>query len=129
MAVIYMKKNIPTRHKQYSLSALCDSFTYAWQGLVFVVRTQRNMRIHVIVAIIVMILGLLRDINRDDWLWLLLAISMVISAELFNSAIEYVCDVVMPEYHESVKRAKDIAAAAVLVCACFAAVVGLFIIL
>ncbi|TAE32375.1 MAG: diacylglycerol kinase family protein [Alphaproteobacteria bacterium] len=109
------------------MKALCASFGYAWQGLVFVVRTQRNMRIHVCAALLVVIIGLCSDLSRTDWLWLMLAITLVVSAELFNSALEYVCDVVMPEYHESIKRAKDIAAAAVLICACFALCVGVMV--
>lgn len=122
-----MNHDLPPRPQQFSMKALCASFGYAWQGLVFVVRTQRNMRIHVCAALLVVIIGLCSDLSRTDWLWLMLAITLVVSAELFNSALEYVCDVVMPEYHESIKRAKDIAAAAVLICACFALCVGVMV--
>ena len=64
-------------------------------------------------------------VSPADWRWLIIAIVLVWFAELMNTAFEYLCDVISPEFHISVKRAKDIAAGAVLVCALGAALIGL----
>lgn len=115
---------INTPKQQFTWLALLKSFGYAWQGIIFVVKTQRNMLIHICAALSVVLCGVFLDINSNDWCWLVVSISLVWCAELFNSAFEFLCDVVMPEYHVSVKRAKDIAAGAVLICACAAAIIG-----
>jgi len=108
----------------FSLKGLCKSFNYALQGILFSVKSQRNARIHLLAAILVFILGITLKVSLSDWRWLLLCITLVWFSELINTAFEYVCDVVMPEFHSSVKRAKDIAAGAVLICATAAAFIG-----
>ncbi len=70
--------------------------------------------------------GLWLRVTPADWRWLIVAMAMVWVAETFNTAVEYVCDVVSPGYSESVKRAKDIAAGAVLLCAFAAVLIGGF---
>jgi diacylglycerol kinase (ATP) len=110
--------------QHFSLRALIKSFAYAIEGIAFTVRTQRNMAVHVLAAIIVCGAGWLLEIRADDWRWLCVSIGLVWCAELINSAIEFLCDIVMPQHHESVKRAKDIAAGAVLVCALIAVIIG-----
>ncbi len=72
-------------------------------------------------------LGLLWRVSADDWRWLVLAIAIVLAAELVNTAFEHLCDVVQPELHASVKAAKDVAAGAVLVASIGAAVIGVLV--
>lgn len=106
------------------LKSRIASFGYAFSGLGFVLRTQHNARIHFFVALCVLGLGWIADLGTHEWLWLLLAITLVWFAETMNTAFEYLCDVVQPEFHASVGKAKDIAAGAVLLTALFAIVVG-----
>ncbi len=72
-------------------------------------------------------LGVLWRVSADDWRWLVVAITLVLVAELLNTAFEHLCDVVQPELHASVKAAKDVAAGAVLVASIGAAVIGALI--
>lgn len=85
------------------------------------------MQIHLIVAFLVVVAGVLLSISLTEWLLCLLCFAMVISAEMFNSAIENVVDLASPQRHKLAENAKDIAAGAVLVTAVFAAIVGLVI--
>ena len=80
--------------------------------------------LHLIATIAVITLGFFLHIGQTDWRWLVMAIIMVWVAEAFNTAVEYLCDVVSPAYSEAVKHAKDIAAGAVLICAFGAAIIG-----
>lgn len=107
-----------------TFKALYKSFVYAAQGISFCVRTQRNARIHLIAAATVCVVAVSLQVSANDWRWLIACITLVWLAELMNTAFEYLCDLLSPEHNTSVKRAKDIAAGAVLVCASGAAVVG-----
>ncbi len=109
---------------KFSPLARLKSIVYALNGLAFMLRTQHNAWLHLAATVVVIALGLYLKIQPDDWRWLVIAIVMVWMAEAFNTAVEYVCDVVSPGYAEAVRRAKDIAAGAVLVCAIGAAVIG-----
>jgi len=109
---------------RFSLAARCRSFRYAASGIVFMLRTQHNAWIHAVATVAVVIAGWRLGISASDWRWLVFAIAMVLAAEGFNTAIEYVCDLVSPDYHASVEKAKDVAAGAVLVCAIGAALIG-----
>jgi diacylglycerol kinase (ATP) len=101
-----------------------ESFTYAIAGLRHVLKTQHNMWIHLAIAIAVVLAGFILHVKATDWCWLIIAITLVLFSEIVNSAFEYLCDVVQPEHHASVQNAKDIAAAAVLVTATGAAIIG-----
>lgn len=103
------------------------SFGFALRGLGFVVRTQPNARIHLAAAAAVVLAGLGFGIAREDWLWIASAIALVWFAEATNTAFEHLCDAVSPEFHPAVEKAKDVAAGAVLICAGYAVVVGLFV--
>lgn len=106
------------------LSERLKSFGFAWAGLRFMMKTEPHARIHLLASVMVLILAWGLDVVRHDWLWLILAILLVWISEAVNTAIEYLCDVVSPEESQSVKRAKDIAAAAVLIAAVGAAIIG-----
>ncbi len=104
--------------------SLIDSFNYAVNGIISALKTEKNMRIHYLLAIIVVILSLFFDFSRTELLILIFAISLVIVAELFNTAIEKVVDLITDKYHPLAKLAKDISAGAVLIAAINSIVVG-----
>ena len=108
----------------FSLAKRIRSFRYALQGLGFALASQHNFRIQLVAAVAAIVLGVVWRVSADDWRWLVIAIVMVLAAELVNTAFEHLCDVVQPELHASVKAAKDVAAGAVLVVAIGAAVIG-----
>jgi diacylglycerol kinase len=91
------------------------SFTFAGQGVWHAVRTQRNMRVHVAAAVVVLVAGGIAGIGAGDWAALALAIGLVLTAEIFNTVIEAIIDLQTPEFHPLAKIAKDGAAGAVLV--------------
>ncbi len=108
-------------------SSLLSSFRCAFAGLAWAFRTQRNFRIHIAACMIAIIAGV--GVNLSDWKWCILGlcIALVIAAELLNTAIEMLCDRLIPERDESVRRIKDVSAAAVLVCAGVSLLVGLLL--
>jgi diacylglycerol kinase (ATP) len=89
--------------------------------------SQHNAWIHAFATLGVIALGLHLQIPRMEWCVLVLAIVSVWTAEALNTAFEFLCDVASPEFHPLVEKAKDVAAAAVLLCAIGAAVVGLIV--
>lgn len=102
-------------------------FRYAWKGITHLIRTQRNARIHLAIAAIVIIAGYLLDISTTEWLIVTVCTGMVFSAEIFNTAVEYLTDLVSPGYNKTAGTVKDLAAGAVLVAALAAAGAGLII--
>jgi diacylglycerol kinase len=105
------------------------SIGYALEGIGFTIRTQRNMRIHIFVATPTMLLSWYLDMPAMELLFIWLCIGMVFSAELMNTALERLVDLVSPEYHPLAKLAKDAAAGAVLTIAIFCAIAVLFLLL
>ena len=106
---------------------LINSFKYAIQGILSSFKTERNMKIHIFIMILVIIAGVILKINKYEWITCILCFAIVISGELFNTAIETVVDMVMPYKNDKAKIAKDIAAGAVLTLAIGAAVIGVII--
>lgn len=108
-----------------------DNFFEAWgnatNGIIYSATTQRNIRIQLVLAVIVMVLSLFYGLNTAEFLCLLFAVFMVIFAELINTAIETVVDLFVDVYHPKAKISKDVAAGAVVLAACNALVVGYFI--
>ncbi len=113
----------------FSLAARARSFGHAVRGLGFVLKTQHNAWIHLVATIAVIAAGLWLDVSLQDWRWIALAVGFVWVAEIINTAFERLCDLVQPEFHVSVKAAKDVAAGAVLVAACTAVVIGCLVFL
>jgi diacylglycerol kinase len=105
------------------------SFGYGFEGLWYALKSQQNMRLHFLVAIIVVVAGFVFQIAIWEWAAVLLCIGGVISAECFNTAIEELANRVTQEQDPLIKRAKDCSSAAVLVFAMAAATVGLLIFL
>lgn len=112
---------------RYDFKKQLRSFGYAWKGIRCCVGKEQNLSFHLIATVLVVIAGWQLDITRTEWAILLLCIGMVIAAELFNTAIEKLVDLVSPEQHPLAGQVKDIAAGAVLVCAATVAMVGLII--
>jgi len=108
----------------FSIAGRLQSFRHAARGVALMARTQHNARIHLAATLLAVALGWWLRISTADWRWLVLAIALVWAAEAMNTAFEYLCDVVSPEFHSSVEKAKDIGAGAVLICACGAVVLG-----
>lgn len=106
---------------------LVNSFKYAIEGFISSFKTERNMKIHVLAMALVVILGIYLKINQIEWCIIVISIASVISAELFNTAIETLVDMVSPERNPNAKLVKDISAAAVLALAIGAAVAGTII--
>ena len=106
---------------------LYKSFGYAFQGIFTCIRKERNMKIHCMVAALVVIAGLILGISVTEWCICLGLFGMVMALELVNTAVEAVVDLVTEERHPLAKIAKDTAAGAVLIAAIMAAIVGLII--
>lgn len=103
------------------------SFRYAFEGWWYVLRTQPNAWIHATISVVVFALAFWLELSRQEWAILLLTTMVVWMAEFINTALEAVVDMVMPEVHPLAKVAKDVAAAAVLVGAAGAVIIGLLI--
>lgn len=104
-----------------------QSFYYAFKGIGDLVRSQANARIHVVAMVLVVAAGFYFRISATEWCLLALAIASVLAAEAFNTALEYLTDLVSPDYHPLAGKAKDVAAAAVLLTAMGAAAAGLIV--
>ena len=99
------------------------SFAHAWRGLRLFV-AQPNARIHLAAAALVVALGAWLRVSNLEWVALVLAMELVMGAEALNTALEYAVDLASPEWHPLARDAKDVAAAAVLICSAGALVVG-----
>ena len=104
-----------------------NSFKYAIEGIWTSFKTERNMKIHIFIMILVIIAGIILKINKSEWIICIILFAIVIGSELFNTSIETIVDMVMPEKNEKAKIAKDVSAGAVLVVAIGAAIIGLVI--
>lgn len=111
-------------------SRFLDSFKFAFKGVLTVFQEERNMRSHIVIGSIVLVLCLFLNLAVNEWLWVVFSISLVIIMEVWNTVIENVVDLAAGErYHPLAKKAKDMAAAAVLMTAGFSVVVAAIIIL
>ncbi|PLS79764.1 MAG: diacylglycerol kinase [Chloroflexi bacterium] len=100
------------------------SFVFAFAGLAWMARTQRNAQVHLLITTIVIVAGVFFRVSVGEWLALILAIALVLALEAMNTAVEAVVDLASPQLHPLAKRAKDAAAGSVLIGAVGAAVVG-----
>ncbi|HET7449865.1 MAG TPA: diacylglycerol kinase [Gaiellaceae bacterium] len=103
---------------------ILDSFNFAFEGIIHVLRTQRNLRIHFGVAVAVLILALIVDVTKIELIALLLSVTFVLIAEMLNTAVEAAIDIATTSFDPMAKLAKDIAAGAVLIAAVNALAVG-----
>jgi diacylglycerol kinase (ATP) len=105
-------------------ASLIESFNFAFEGIIHVVRHERNLRIHFLIAVAVIIAAVGFDVTRMELIALLLAIAFVLIAEMLNSALEAVVDLVTPTVEPLAKVAKDVAAGAVLIATVTAVAIG-----
>lgn len=102
---------------QFSWAARARSFAYAGRGLICAVREEHNARLHLAAAVLVTALGITLQFTAAEWARIIFAVALVFIAELLNTALEHLCDVISPDPNASIGKAKDIAAAAVLIAA------------
>lgn len=110
--------------------SLVTSFKDAFAGLRYTFLNERNFRIHTVVTLLVVTAGFVLTINKSEWLAIILCIALVMTAELVNTAVETVVDLVVGNtYHDLAKIAKDVSAAAVVLSALLAVIIGIIIFL
>ena len=117
------------KKEKFSLKKRARSFGYAFNGIATLLRDEHNSRIHLFAMVCVVVLGLLLGISPTEWCIVALCCGGVLMAEAMNSAVEALADLVSPEFHPLIKKAKDVGAAGVLMMAIAAAAAGLIIFL
>lgn len=108
-------------------NSLLSSFKCAFSGIFTAIKNERNIKIHLLAMILVIVFGFLLKISTTEWIVCLILFALVIGAELINSGIETTVDLAMPEKHEKAKFAKDVSAGAVLFIAIIAVIIGAII--
>lgn len=104
-----------------------NGFGYAFKGVAYAISTQLNFKIHLIATIIAVALGYYLKISIAEWCWIIACIALVLIVELLNTAIELLTDIVSPEFNVKAGHLKDVSAAAVLITAIFALLIGAII--
>jgi diacylglycerol kinase (ATP) len=112
---------------QQGISGRLQSFGHAFRGCATLLTSQPNARIHAIASAMICAIGAALGISVGEWLWIVVAIVLVWSAEAFNTALEFLADAACPDYHPLIGKAKDVAAAAVLIAALGAVVIGMLV--
>jgi diacylglycerol kinase len=118
-----MSAEPPRNHK----GSLAQSFRHAFEGLSYVLRSERNARLHLLAALAIISLGLWLRLPPTEWALIIAAISLVFAGEMLNTVVELTVDLVMPDENPLAKHAKDVAAGAILVAAVTAVVIGLIV--
>jgi diacylglycerol kinase len=125
-----MNNDLKSPQKQLSQNEwtkFIAGFKYAFSGLWYALRTQRNARVHVSIAILAILLGVVLHISAIEFALIFVAITGVFIAEMFNTVFELCIDLASPDYHPLAKIAKDVAAGAVLLSATLSIIIGLFV--
>ena len=112
---------------EFNLKTLLNSFNFAFRGILKVMQYERNMWIHLTIASLTVILGLIFQITRPEWIMIVFCIGLVLVSEITNTAIENLTDLVAPDESERAGKIKDVAAGAVLVASITATVIGLLV--
>jgi len=126
-SLIIMKKL--TEKKRFSVVARAKSFTFAFRGIGLLFRTQHNSWVQLFFTFLIVFLGVFFGISSTEWIFIVLSIGLVLSAEAFNTAFEFDIDLTSPTYHPYARDTKDVAAGAVLITTTMAIIVGLIIFL
>lgn len=119
--------NNVSRPQKSEWEKFITGFGYAFHGLWYALRTQRNMRVHIAAALLILLVSTLLHISALEFAMIFIAITGVFIAEMFNTVIELCVDLASPEYHPLAKIAKDVAAGAVLLSAILSVIIGLFV--
>lgn len=117
------------KESKFSLSQRVKSFGYAYNGFRIFIKEEFNARIHLFVTIAVIVTGFVVKLERHEWVAVLFAIGLVLATEIINTAIENLADIISPEKNEKIKRIKDLSAAAVLLSALIACIIGALVFL
>ena len=117
------------KNQKFSFAGRIKSFKYAFEGLWYFVKNDHNGRLHLVAAVLAIGISWYLKIAAMEWVAILSVITLVIAAEIFNSSIEKLADVVSTEYHPKIKVVKDLAAAGVVLMAFLAIVVGAIVFL
>ena len=115
--------------KPFSIQARLKSFVYAFEGVMYFIKHEAQALIHLIAIVAVIGAGYWFNISLTEWIAVIFAIGIVVAAEMLNTAIEKLTDMVSPEFNLKAKVVKDLAAGAVLVASLVAVVVGLIVFL
>ncbi|GLB58244.1 diacylglycerol kinase family protein [Cytobacillus sp. NCCP-133] len=121
--------NLGSKDNKKRTHGFLKSFAFAFAGIKSALMKERNLQIHVVISIAVILLGGVLSISRIEWIMILFAIGGMLSLELMNTAIERVVDLATEDYHPLAKQAKDIAAGAVLVYAALCIIIGIIVFL
>ena len=119
-----MKQTTPVETRPFQFTGRLRSIRHAIAGVLRMIRCQHNAWIHLAATLVVLTAAFLFRVAAADWCWIILAISIVWTAEALNTAFEFLADAASPEFHPLVRDAKDVAAGAVLITAIAAAVIG-----
>ena len=111
----------------FKFSGRIRSFKYAFEGILFVIKSQYNAWIHLFFTVFVLALGFYCNLSKQDWIFIIISIAIVWIAEILNTAFELLCDITQPDFHPIVKKAKDVAAGAVLISAISAVIIGILV--
>ena len=115
------------KHRSFSITERLKSISDAFRGISSLLRYEHNARIHLVILIIVVIAGIILGISLNDWMVIMLVSGLVFISECFNTAIENLADLITDRQNEYIGRAKDVAAAAVLLSAIISVAAGLII--
>lgn len=121
------EKGLHGKAEPFSLKKRAKSFRFAFKGIYYMIKTQHNFWVQMCIVVLVIILGIVVEVDLSEWVMLVLAIGLVLAAETFNSALEKLTDIVRSEQDAQAGLVKDIAAGAVLIAAIAAAAVGFLI--
>lgn len=116
-----------TPERAFQFTGRIRSFRHAVAGILRMIRYQHNAWIHAAATCVVLAAAFLLRLSAADWCWIILAISIVWTAEALNTAFEFLADAASPEFHSLVRDAKDVAAGAVLLTAVAAAIIGVIV--
>lgn len=113
--------------EKFSFRRRAKSAKYALDGLKVLFSEEHNSRIHTVITILVVAAGFLLKISNTEWLVICILVALVFGLEIMNSAIENICDFITPQKNESIKKIKDLAAAAVFVASVISVICGAII--
>lgn len=113
--------------KKFSLKERIKSFSDAFHGMGTLLISEHNARIHLLILVIVIGAGFIFRISGSDWMAILFVAGLVFVSECFNTAVEYLSDLITEETNDNIRKAKDVAAAGVLISALISVITGLII--
>ncbi len=124
--VLYVNK-MNNNFDKITVRGRLKSIRHAIDGIIELIKGQHNALIHLVATISIVSLAFIVNINRTEWLFLIIAVILVWISEALNTAIEFLCDVASPDFHPMIKKSKDVAAGAVLLSSIGAIIIGLII--